>query len=203
MEIPYHIECIFEERKITDLLEDRGIILARQQPGKLIYHCPLHTGDNDPSFIVYTDKQYQNYFCYGCHSGGNVINLLSALDNIPLREAVKKLIKGIDIDEVDVIDSLISAIEEGTIIDHDDSIEELILMINHVCKKHFEELDLDKKELEDFDILFFEIDKLMVTRDIDTLRKVYNFLISIGLFKRKENYFKQKEKNLIEREDKK
>ena len=66
MGLPYHIECIFKERKIVDLLEGRGIVPSRQQPGKLIYCCPLHSGDNDPSFVVYLDQQYQNYFCYGC-----------------------------------------------------------------------------------------------------------------------------------------
>jgi len=41
----------------------------------------------------------------------------------------------------------------------------------------------------------------MVARDIDALRKVHNFLISEGLFKRKANYFKKEEKILMENGD--
>ncbi|KKM17504.1 hypothetical protein LCGC14_1675110 [marine sediment metagenome] len=199
MAIPYHIECIFKERKIVDLLENRGFVPARQQPGKLIYHCPLHTGDNDPSFVVYLNKEYQNYFCYGCSSGGNVINLLSAIDKISLREAAKYLIKGIDINEIDVISSLLKAVKEGIIIDHDDSIEELILMINYICKKHFEELNLDETEIGDFNVLFQEIDRFMMARDIDTLREVYNFLLLRGFAQRKKNYLKKQEKIFVEK----
>jgi len=82
MGLPYHIECIFKERKIVDFLESRGIVPSRQQPGKLVYRCPLHTGDNDPSFIVYLDNQYQNYFCYGCLEENELIHTQNGLRRI-------------------------------------------------------------------------------------------------------------------------
>ena len=75
----YYIDKILEEHKITTFLDERGIYPVRESGDRFIYHCPIHSGDNDPSFIVYPagadGRKYQTYYCFGCHSGINIINL--------------------------------------------------------------------------------------------------------------------------------
>lgn len=178
MEIPYHIASILKEKKITDYLESKGIVPSRESGGKKIYHCPLHEGDNDPSFVLYTGTDYENYFCYGCKKSGNIINLLSDMEDIPLRSSVKKLIKGIDISEVAVMNSLVKALEGGIMVDNNTSIERLVLKVNRVCYNYLEYVDFDKEEVSFFGKVFKIIDDVCRIRDIDTLIKIDQFIIS-------------------------
>tara|TARA_Y100000034_G_scaffold118213_1_gene158660 strand:+ start:333 stop:2111 length:1779 start_codon:yes stop_codon:yes gene_type:complete len=61
------IDQILETRKITEYLSGKGHNpLGNAGAGKLKYCCPIHKGDNDPSFFVYTDSKYENFYCFGC-----------------------------------------------------------------------------------------------------------------------------------------
>ena len=144
------------------------------------------------------NSEYENYFCYGCHRGGNIINLLSEIDNISIRHSVKKLIEGIDINETDVLNSLIKALESGEIVDNDKSIEVLSLKINRLCYEFLKEVNFDNDELYFFDQVFQKVDKIIRTRDIDTLQEIYDFIID-GILYRKKKYLEKEEKKLIEK----
>ena len=190
MGTPHYISCILKEKKITDLLESREILPARKYEDKLIYHCPLHKGDNEPSFTVYINEDYQNYYCYGCKSGGNIINLVSALDDITLRKSISQLVEGIKIDEGDAIRSVIEEIGSGKMNDNDTSIEQIVLKINNICYMHFSSLNFDESEINFFDDFFKKIDNLCLERDREGLLKVRHFLVEDGLDTRKEEYNK-------------
>ena len=90
MEIPSFIENILKRKKITDILESRGFSPEREHGGKIFYKCPIHL-DKDPSFIVFNNEEYQSYYCFGCHSGTTVINLVSDLDDITIGKAIFQL----------------------------------------------------------------------------------------------------------------
>lgn len=197
MKIPYHIECILKKKKITDLLESRSIFPAKNLGNKLVYRCPLHQGDNEPSFTVYLDSEFQNYFCYGCKKGGNVINLLSALDGTPIRKSVSNLIKGIDINELDVINSLIVALENGSIVDNNDDIEILSFRLNRFCYNYLSNVNFDQREVEFIDTIFRKVDKLIRARDLDTLMMVENFIEFKGLPYRMKQYLRNKEESFL------
>jgi hypothetical protein len=51
----YYVNRILQEKKITDFLQERNIYPIRKSGDKWIYRCPLHAGDNDPSFVVICD----------------------------------------------------------------------------------------------------------------------------------------------------
>jgi len=51
--------------------------------------CPLHK-EKTPSFKIF--KNTNSYYCFWCHSGGNVVNFISDIDNIEKKEAYKKII---------------------------------------------------------------------------------------------------------------
>ncbi len=50
--------------------------------------CPFHN-ENTPSFHVNNDKSL--YYCFGCKTGGNIINFTTKYKNLPFIEAVKFL----------------------------------------------------------------------------------------------------------------
>ena len=52
--------------------------------------CPLHDGEKDGrSFSVNPNKGL--FFCFSCKKGGNVLDLVSALDGLSIRNAALKL----------------------------------------------------------------------------------------------------------------
>lgn len=59
-------------------------------------HCPFHK-DDTPSFTVFPDTK--SFFCFGCQAGlrssvtngSDIISFVSAIENIPISEAIKKL----------------------------------------------------------------------------------------------------------------
>jgi len=87
------VQQALTDRPITAYLESRGIHPVKKVKNRYLYRCPLHAGDNDPSFVVYEagtgkkPKPYQSYHCFGCHSGSTLINLMSEIEsknNTPL-----------------------------------------------------------------------------------------------------------------------
>lgn len=71
------------EYPITDLV-DHG----RRSGNTVKVLCPMHD-ERTPSCVIYLDKN--NFWCFGCNNGGNVINFLMARDDIDFVTAVKTL----------------------------------------------------------------------------------------------------------------
>lgn len=191
MEIPYFIKKILEERKITSFLGSRNYISTRSINDKLAYHCPIHSGDNDPSFIVYTNDIYENFYCYGCHAGGNIINLISEMDKKPIKQVIRDLAKNLDIKEEDILDAEIQKLEQETI--SSKSLEEFSLKLSRYCYDYFKTVDFNIEEMIFFEKVFEKVDSIIHSNDIDNLRKIYNFLIDQGVLKRYSDYLEREE----------
>lgn len=71
---------------VRQFLEHNGIRVNRQ--GFCV--CPLH-GDKDASLKVYGGER--GWTCYGCHKGGDVINLAKEMYGIGLYEAIRRIDK--------------------------------------------------------------------------------------------------------------
>lgn len=82
---------------IRDVLTLNGIQVGRH--GFAV--CPFH-GDHDASLKVYDNGR--GWVCYGCHKGGDVINLAMELYGVGFQDAIRKLNEefsvGIDIDRI-------------------------------------------------------------------------------------------------------
>src|SRR5258708_2767969 len=91
------IDNILAKHKITDYLAKKGIHPdGVERNGKLFYRCPLHDGDNTPSFVVYTQSgDYENYYCFGCKSKYNILHLFRELEKVSMRETIALLGDGI------------------------------------------------------------------------------------------------------------
>lgn len=182
----YYIDRILEEKKITDFLQENGIYPVKKSGDKYIYRCPIHPGDNDPSFIVYPvgtkGRSYQTYHCFGCQSGINIINLKSDLDNVSIKHAVKSFLKGMDVDPVEatdaIIDSIIGDIEGNKKeIESDNRVELLLLLLNTTCRRYLTEYG-DDEEVEFFENNFYKkVDEIARAKDVDTLDAYFNMLI--------------------------
>ena len=67
-------EIIDEIRGKADIVEIISDYVSLKRQGKnYVGLCPFHLEDT-PSFTVSPDKQI--FYCFGCHKGGGVINLL-------------------------------------------------------------------------------------------------------------------------------
>ena len=184
----YYVDRILEEKKITDFLDENGIYPVKRSGDKLVYRCPVHSGDNDPSFLVYPigtkGRNYQTYHCFGCHSGINIINLKSDLDKVSSKEAIRFFLKGINVDPIDAMNSITDSLiedlnrEEGKSDEGDKTIELLMLVLNMRCRKHLEECD-DESEINFFDDIFYKkVDELAKGKDVGTLHAYYNMLMT-------------------------
>lgn len=56
--------------------------------------CPFHN-EKTPSFSVSPEKGF--FYCFGCHSGGNVFNFIMKIENLTFFEAVKFLAQKVNI----------------------------------------------------------------------------------------------------------
>ena len=171
----YYTNKILKENKITSFLEEMGMYPIKKSGDKLFYNCPIHE-EEDPSFIVFPEgiegRDYQTYHCFGCGSGINIINLKRDLNKISPTEAVKFFLKDMNIDSNEVISSIINdIINDKNISDDKKEVENLLLMINNTCREHLENYR-DNEEIVFFDRVFRVVDKLSISRDIETLEGI-------------------------------
>lgn len=197
----YYISKILREKTITSYLEEKGIFPQKRTGDKYLYHCPIHSGDNSPSFTVYPvghkGRDYQTYYCFACHSGISVINLKSDLENISTKESVKYFIKNTNIDNSDVRKSIIEDFKRKKLgIEENKGVEFLMLLINTTCRRHIiEECENDEEERIFFEKLFFKMDKIARARNVDLLEGIFDIIVR-GNEKRSINYKKKKEENV-------
>lgn len=90
-------EWIESVKSAWDIVEVIGRRIQLKQAGRnFVGLCPFHD-EKTPSFSVNPEKQF--YHCFGCQSGGNVINFVMQTEHLSFPEAVSKLAieKGIEV----------------------------------------------------------------------------------------------------------
>lgn len=187
----YHVSQILKEKKITDFLHERGIFPVKKSALKWVYKCPIHEGDNDPSFVVYPagteGREYQTYHCFGCLSGINIINLMSDLDGVPMKTSIQYFLQDMDIDSEAARDAILNEIQnrDGGGEDNDYRIEHILLMINSDCRRYLEEQD-DELEVKFFDDVFFKkVDAIAISGDVETLEAYLDRLLDKNVLEKR------------------
>ena len=61
----------------------------RKYGQKEIFCCPLHAGDNTPSFQW--DKKNNRWYCFGCNQFGSSIDLFMKLNNCDFKTAIRAM----------------------------------------------------------------------------------------------------------------
>ena len=73
----------------SDIVDVIAGYISLQKKGRYYWACcPFH-GEKTPSFCV--DKERQFFYCYGCHTGGDVFSFVQKIENSTFPEAVKTL----------------------------------------------------------------------------------------------------------------
>ena len=65
-----------------------GYVNLQRKGGRYWGCCPFHN-EKTPSFSVSPERQ--QYYCFGCHKGGGVINFIMEAENLPFLDAVQVL----------------------------------------------------------------------------------------------------------------
>ncbi len=72
-----------------DIVDVIGSYVSLNKRGRLYTAlCPFHN-EKTPSFTVYPDTN--NFYCFGCHEGGDVISFIMKYENLEFIEAVRLL----------------------------------------------------------------------------------------------------------------
>ncbi len=76
-------------RAASDVVEIIGSYLPLKRAGaNFVALCPFHK-EKTPSFHVNPHRQI--FHCFGCHKGGDVFTFVKEYENIPFRDAVRRL----------------------------------------------------------------------------------------------------------------
>ena len=80
------IEQIKDRNRIEDVM--RSYVTLKRAGRRLVCLCPFHS-EKTPSCTVYTDDG--TFHCFGCGTGGDVINFIRKIENLEYIEAVRFL----------------------------------------------------------------------------------------------------------------
>ena len=80
-------EFIEEVRRQTDIVDLVSEYVVLKRTGKNFQGiCPFHS-EKTPSFNVNPDRQ--TFYCFGCHTGGDIFTFLMKIENLNFLEALK------------------------------------------------------------------------------------------------------------------
>jgi DNA primase len=178
----YVIENIRSTNKIVNFLSSEGINYEYQYKGKYMYVCPFPDhNDNNPSLAVYDSGEYDNFYCFGCKRSGDVVSLNAQLKNIPWHQSVKFFGGDLDINKNDELNFIIGKIrkesEEESMKNASDMMYDISLEVSLLGYNYLERVEFDDEEAIFLDKLYQEIDKLILSENIDSLCKIYEFIL--------------------------
>lgn len=200
-----YVKTILKEKKITDYLASKGIFPKREHGNRKMYICPIHQGDTSPSLTVFTDSEYENYYCFGCHSGTTILNLVSDMEQIDRRQSFKMLIKGLDIPDNEALsdfstsyDNFVKSEGYGNLVSMSE-IEDLSLRISVECYNFLDlQVKFDPEEVIFFEKVLQKVDALTRAKDKASLEEIYYFLVEEGIPYRSECFYDRRERKVIE-----
>lgn len=184
---------ILKARKITDYLASKGIQpVGHEVNGKFRYKCPLHKGDNTPSFMVYTNGEFENYFCYGCKSKYTIIHLYKALEQVGIKEAITALSNGLNLNIDSEIDYIIREIENDLSISNMFSPVDLNILISRQIYDFLKMVEDNPEDVDRCEKIFQIVDEMLEKAEMDNLYSTYESLLDV-LVERKKQFDTQKE----------
>lgn len=181
------VEEIKQKLDIVDVISESVSLKKTGNNYKGI--CPFHE-EKTPSFVVSPDKQI--FYCFGCHTGGDLISFVEKTEKIPFQDVVKKLADkaGIKIEEL--------TYKQKTEIDYRKKLIDINILSrdffisqisnNRKCLDYINKRNLKNKVLEDFSIGFAPNEWTSLSDFLSN--KIENKdASSLGLLKEKEGRF--------------
>ena len=196
MSLKSQIQEIIKKHSVLEYLSKRGHSPVQCiGGGKFSFLCPFDDhNENKPSFIVYTNAQYENWHCFGCCRGYNIINLVSFLDKISFSEAVEKLSQGIVISADDDIKYTLDRIKKECLTNDtpESDMNNYLMESAWQCLLFSQGVDFNESEMHIIDNYFAMIDKFILDSEFETIEQCALLLPDI-LAKRKRVFDRQQE----------
>ncbi len=60
-----------------------------------------------------SEEEPQNFFCYGCKAGGDLINLIVSVEDVTAGQAIRTLVKDFDIKDSDALEYSIQGLKKA------------------------------------------------------------------------------------------
>ncbi len=191
---------ILHSKTIVDYLERKGHHPVKTlSGGKMQYLCP-YPDHNEvrPSFVVYTHSEYENFHCFGCNRGHNIVHLVSGLEGISIKEATERLGSGLEINPLEGVDieqeRITKVFNSMQPFQQDVSIADAMRSLSSMSRGYIEGVNGDSTECGIIDGLFAVIDNDIKNYEFDKVFETLRHLPDI-LRKRRIKF----EKNKIER----
>jgi hypothetical protein len=185
------IEAILGSYKLSDYLESIGVHAVSNSGGRIKYLCPIHN-DTNPSFYVFTHKEYEYFHCFACGAHGDLINFVSLYEKINIGQSIYKLSKVLKLPhDLRGIDMAVKESERKIL---SSSGDESALQISILCRNYLKWVDYHPEEVEFIEEVYKKIDKLVAMADGDALKASHDFLVSYGIYKRSCEFAAKREK---------
>lgn len=187
------IRKILISKPITAYLEQKGFLPVKQTPGRLWYKCPFPDHEETkPSFVVYVDGEFENFYCFGCGGKYSIIHLVAKLENIPFKTAVEKLSDGEVISDFDETKFILKKLEAQFSHPIDNlGISDALLIMSDYCRSYEESIERDKTEIENIDNLWKVVDDAILDCDFNAIKE-FEPKLPLGLRNRRAIFEKQK-----------
>ncbi len=82
----YEVQTLLEKVDIVDFIS--RYVKLKKTGRNFVGLCPFHK-EKTPSFTVSPEKQL--FYCFGCHTGGNVISFVMKYENLDFQDAVENI----------------------------------------------------------------------------------------------------------------
>lgn len=172
----YVVDQILRTRKITEYLASKGHHpIGNEMNGKLKYKCPLH-GENTPSFIVFVNGEFENFFCFGCKASYHIVHLYRDLEGISTRDAIKALSNGLDLDLDAQLNYVIREVEGDKRLAPEANVADLALVVGRILFDFVDRVDSNTEDTDAAERMFQLIDTCIETNDVPNLQKIYDLL---------------------------
>lgn len=109
-EVDEFIDVVLDRAFILDILDKWGIEYAPCRSGDFSHRskCPFpkHLDGGERTASLFISEEKNSFYCYGCNSGGNVINFVELYTGKPFHLAAKWLAGQVGITKDNVSDNL-------------------------------------------------------------------------------------------------
>lgn len=178
-------ELVRNKVRIVDFLNEMNMNPSRSYDGRHVYKCPIHAGDNSPSFYVYEpDDGHDNFFCFGCKKWGDIVDLKALIERIPIVDACALLcekngiIASSTFSESDLLDTEIDSWDKKTIKESDIDVGSVCFSMGRMFRNlsKTKKVSIDASSVLPVDIanIMRDFDKYIRIKDYNNALKMYD-----------------------------
>jgi len=199
------IQHILKNKSVMKFLADRGHSPVNNiGGGRYRFLCPFDDHkETVPSFVVFTQAEYENWYCFGCNRYSNIIHLVSYLDKIPFKEALEKLGGNIDILPEDDIKHTLERIKnEEQSFEPVNQLAHTFFQASWQCLLYSQGVNFDGQELDIVDKYYSFLDNSILNVRFDKIEESINYLPTVLIRRKKIFSHKQEQEKIKNVQDK-